>query len=131
MNTNQTELKALLISNAFSCSHSNVFTVEQDFNALLERGVDSVEKYLHEDAASYHYDAYKEIHGIRPRWIRYSELSLEEINRMNDLLIEESNFMAEMERTEQEEEKKFQKEVAARNEYKPNLAFESLGSLLN
>lgn len=34
---------------------------------------------LHETLASYHWDLYKEIHGIRPRWYRYSEMTVSEL----------------------------------------------------
>ena len=34
---------------------------------------------LHEALAGYHYDLYKEVHGIRPRWYCYSEMSVEEL----------------------------------------------------
>ena len=33
----------------------------------------------HEQLAAEHYDFYKEIHGIRPRWMNYEEMSVEEL----------------------------------------------------
>lgn len=34
---------------------------------------------LHEALSSYHWDLYKEVNGIRPRWYRYDEMSLEQL----------------------------------------------------
>ena len=44
-----------------------------------KQGVYTVADLLHNRAAADHYDYYKEVHGIRCRWMDYSKLTLEEI----------------------------------------------------
>ena len=49
---------------------------------------------------SYHYDLYKEVHGIRPRWMRPEDYTVEEWQAQIDRLIETE---AEDARREEEE----------------------------
>jgi hypothetical protein len=34
---------------------------------------------LHQNLAAMHYDLYKDVHGIRPRWVNYDALSIEQL----------------------------------------------------
>ncbi len=51
---------------------------------------------LHEALSEAHYDLYKEVHGIRPRWMRYEELSTPELEAtMISLMAEAEEAAAE------------------------------------
>ena len=52
------------------------------------------------DMYSYYYDLYKEVHGIRPRWMQPEDYTVEEWQAQIDRLLEEG---AEDARREQEE----------------------------
>ena len=58
----------------------------------------SVYDYLFENAASEYSDTYKSLNGIRPRWISFSSMRLEEVEAMLEKLYEECRI------AEQEEE---------------------------
>lgn len=47
-----------------------------------ENGVVTAADLIRRDTISTHSDLYKEIHNIRPRWVRYDSLSTEEIEEM-------------------------------------------------
>ena len=42
-------------------------------------GIETAEQLDHYLAQAEHYDAYKDVHGIRPRWMKYSEMTTAEI----------------------------------------------------
>lgn len=42
-------------------------------------GITTVDEYQHYLAQADHWDTYKDIHGIRPRWVNYAEMTTEEI----------------------------------------------------
>jgi predicted SprT family Zn-dependent metalloprotease len=54
------------------------------------RGVRTGEELDHYLAQAEHYDLYKEVHGIRPRWIDYSRMTTAEIEAMTLALCEEA-----------------------------------------
>lgn len=49
-----------------------------------EMGIETAEQFDHHRAMSAHYDGYKDLHGIRPRWIDYSIMTTAEIIEMTD-----------------------------------------------
>jgi len=55
----------------------------------------NVYEYLHCGAASEYSDFYKELNNIRPRWMRYSQMRLEEIEGMIDRLSREADLRQE------------------------------------
>jgi hypothetical protein len=55
----------------------------------------NVYAYLHCGAASEYSDWYKELNGIRPRWVRTSEMRLEEIEALVDGLSREADIRQE------------------------------------
>ena len=61
------------------------------------------------DMYGYHSDVYKEVHGIRPRWMRPEDYTLEEWQARIDRLLEEG---AEDARREQEAEERHARIVA-------------------
>lgn len=54
--------------------------VEEDVTYWHELDIYTPEQYEHAMAVSEHYETYKEIHGIKPRWIAYDDLTIEEID---------------------------------------------------
>lgn len=95
-----------------------------------EYNVFNVAQYEHFSAASFHYDFYKELNGIKPRWIDYSKMTLAEIEKEIDLLVKqqesEEKYEAELAKFEKEREEK----MALANAYKPNNVFSELKNLM-
>lgn len=54
-----------------------------------EYGVVSAADLIRRDAIATHSDSYKEMNGIRPRWVNYDALSTEEIEAMTERLYAE------------------------------------------
>ena len=52
--------------------------------------------------AATHYDFYKDVHGIRPRWMNYDAMSEEDLEKELDLLTKESEVVFAREKAEQE-----------------------------
>lgn len=50
-----------------------------------------------EQLAASHYDFYKSVHGIRPRWINYDDCSEEELELMMDQLSAENDIVVAQE----------------------------------
>lgn len=48
-----------------------------------------------EQLAATHYDYYKDVHGIRPRWFNYEAMSEEDLERELDLLAEEDKLVTQ------------------------------------
>ena len=71
---------------------------------------DNVYEYLHCGACGTYSDYYKDLHGIRPRWVRTSKMRLEEV----EALITELDTWAEAEiERRAEEEEAYQAQMAA------------------
>jgi len=50
-----------------------------DLAHWAEQGIYTVAQYEHHVAAAEHYDFYKEVNGIRPRWMDYDSMTTAEI----------------------------------------------------
>ena len=62
-----------------------------------EYGIYTVEQYEHHMAAMSLYDYYKDVHGIRPRWMNFDEMSIEDIEAEFRALDREAEAQAEVE----------------------------------
>lgn len=51
----------------------------------------------HDQLAATHYDFYKSVHGVRPRWINYDECSEQDLESMLDQLGAENDIQMAME----------------------------------
>ena len=60
-----------------------------------------------------HSDTYKEVHNIRPRWLRPEDRTVEEWQAMIDRLVEEGREMVRREREEVERQAAYTAEVTA------------------
>lgn len=65
------------------------------------------------DMHGFHSDVYKEVHNIRPRWLRPEDHTVEEWQVMIDRLIEEGQEIARLEREAAEAHARWQAEVTA------------------
>lgn len=66
-----------------------------------------------EQLASIHYDAYKDVHGVRPRWFNYDEMSEADLEKELELLSEQAEVVfAEEQALQQEAIKVFEARVA-------------------
>jgi hypothetical protein len=59
-------------------------TVVSDPAHWAEQGITTVAQYDHHMAAMTHYEVYRDIHGIKPRWIDYDSMTTEEIEEELD-----------------------------------------------
>lgn len=105
-------------------------TTVTDLDFWAEMEVTTIAQYEHHCAASTHYDFYKELNGIRPRFMDYQSMTVEQINAEIDLLHKQAEQEAEYERQFEEAEKAKQQRWKEANAYKPNLVFEGLDKLL-
>ena len=106
-------------------------TTVTDLDFWAEMDVTSVAEYEHYSAVSTHWDFYKELNGIRPRFMDYQSMTVEQIQAEIDLLHKQANQEMEYERKLEEERKAEEKRWKEANSYKPNLAFEGLDELLS
>ena len=65
-------------------------------------GIYCVPQYEHHEAVTTHYDRYKEVHGIRPRWVDYHLMSTDAIWGLVEDLNREQEREAEEQRIEEE-----------------------------
>lgn len=72
-----------------------------DLDHWAQYGVHTVEDFKRYELESYIWDCYKDVHGIRPRWINFSEMSTAEMQEMADNLAKEVTESIEREEKEQ------------------------------
>ena len=66
----------------------------------------------HDQLAATHYDYYKDVHGIRPRWMNYDAMSEQDIESELSALAEQANVVfAEEELAEEQAIKDFEARV--------------------
>lgn len=94
-------------------------------------GVTNIKTYEHSCAQSFHYDLYKEINGIRPRWMNYDAMTTEEINEDIDRLLKQQEYEEQYELECKALEIQRAKDLALANAYKPNNVFADLKSLIS
>lgn len=93
--------------------------------------IHTVEQLNHYLAQSCHYDFYKEIHGIRPRWYDYSKMTAEQIEGEIDLLVKEQEYQIEQEKEWKDEQSRIIQKRKKDNAYKPNNVFSELAVLFS
>ena len=101
-----------------------------DLEHWISNDVNSVDELEHTLAQACHYDFYKEIHGIKPRWILYSKMTTEEINKDIKSLEAEYDQMIIQEKEEKEAYSRMVQARKKRNSYKPNLVFSGLKEMM-
>lgn len=72
-----------------------------DLAHWAEYNVHTVEDFQRYELETYIWDCYKDVHGIRPRWINFSEMSTAEMQKMADDLAKEVKESIEREEQEQ------------------------------
>lgn len=87
----------------------------------------TIEQYEHYMASAAYIDIYKEINGIKPRWINFDAMSTEEIHAEISSM-SKAQMQRQMELREATEKRK--QALAHNNRYRPNHALAGLGELL-
>ena len=62
------------------------FSVVSDPAHWADYGITTVAQYEHYMAVADYVDTYKEVNGIKPRWVAFDELSIEDLGEMTDSL---------------------------------------------
>lgn len=104
--------------------------IETDLSYWAESGITTAEQFIHNELTTEHYELYNDTYGIKPRWFKYNEMTIEElrfeIKDINDAIARRKQNDID----EQEAEKLRVQETKAKNAYKPNLAFANLKELV-
>ena len=108
----------------------DAFSVTTEIEHWASYDIYSIEQFEHYDAQATHYDFYKEINGIRPRWMNYDKMTTADIEAEIHLLILEQQENEVLEREERNEYSRMVQKRKANNAYQPNLAFSGLKGLL-
>lgn len=99
MTDSQKALSAYLVNlNAQAKENGSPFEIVTELDHWASYGVYSVEEFELFDARCTLWDAYKDVHGIRPRWMNIWEMSLEAVNAELESL--QSQLRAEREAEE-------------------------------
>jgi len=89
-------------------------TVVEDAAHWNEMGIHTPEQFERYMLESYIYDTYKDVNGIRPRWIQFDQMSIDELQKMADDLACEIDYECnKMERRNQEAKEAKESEVKA------------------
>jgi hypothetical protein len=72
-----------------STEPDSVFKLVEDPEHWASVGVYTGHDLAHALAVQYHSDTYKDIHGIRPRWMEYGNMSVEDIEKETEMLMQE------------------------------------------
>lgn len=107
-----------------------IMRVEADIIALAKEGIKTIEDFKHDEARTTHYDLYKEVYNIKPRWYNYENMTAEEIEAENKVLYTQLEQQIVRRKEEKEAESRMIQERKKRNYYKPNFAFSDLKSLI-
>lgn len=78
------------------------FLVDENLDRLADRGITTPEEFDLSEARTQLWDYYKEIHGIRPRWMNVWEMSMDEVQAELDSLSRSAKYFAELEREAEE-----------------------------
>jgi hypothetical protein len=68
------------------------FLIMDDIKRWAKYGIDSVEKFEREMLIESIYNAYKDKRGVKPRWINFREMSMEELIQMEKEVFEMSEY---------------------------------------
>lgn len=84
-----------------------------DLDHWAEQGITSVAQYERRNTEMFIWDVYKDVHGIRPRFLNMSEMSDEELNEFADRLANEAEEEAKREAAREEKAvEKFEAKIA-------------------
>ena len=77
-------------TNRFACTYVD------DLSYWNEMGVFTVEDFQRNELESTVWDLYKSVHGIRPRWVNFKEMSIKELETAVQNLHETAKWQAEL-----------------------------------
>ena len=110
--------------------NGSIFSLVDELSHWHDYNIYTVAQFDHYDAQTTHYELYNDVHEIKPRWIKYSEMTTEQINAEIDSLVEESKSQEQREKENAEEYSRIVQQRKAKNSYKPNNAFAGLKDLM-
>ena len=90
------------------------FSVVSDPAHWADYGITTVAQYEHYMAVADYVDTYKEVNGIKPRWVAFDELSIEDLGEMTDSLYAQAHAEREW---EAEDDAWIEKNAAANHRY--------------
>lgn len=133
----QLELKAFLDKRAEeNCKKAEAnpdttyFNLTTDVDHWIESGINSVDEFEHNEAASTFSDFFKELNGFRPRHLKISTMTTAELNleidSLNEQQLAEDQYQADFQKSE--DAKALARKEA--NKYQPNHALAGLGDLM-
>lgn len=124
----QLELQAYIqAENEKAVQAGAMFTTTDEIEHWAEYGIFNIEQYRHFSAVGCYIDVYKSIHGIKPRWMDFSQMTTEQIYEDLDHMVKAEQ------RWEQEQKEAEAKIIAERkrnNQYRPNNPFAGLDQLI-
>ena len=101
-----------------------------DITHWAEVGINSIEEYIHDSLATSYSEFYKEIHGIKPRWINYNDMSISDLEKEIASLVEQSKSNEEREEQYILEENQREAQRIKDNAIPKNSPFAGLNGLL-
>lgn len=128
---NNTFQAYLLETYSYLDKNSDMFAKVIDIQYWENQNIKTIEEHKHHLLVSEHWDFYKEVNGIRPRFMNYSKMTIAELEAEIEMLQRQADFNDEMEQLAKEQEEKEIKDRIAKNAYKPNLAFANLKDLMS
>ena len=108
----------------------SLFSTSTDLQHLIYSGINTIEEYEHSNAVTEHYELYREMYGIKPRWILYDDMTTEEIVKDIKKMMNEYDLIELREKEEADELSRIIQKRKAKNAYKPNNVFSDLKSLI-
>jgi hypothetical protein len=124
----QLELKQYIVEdNRKAIEDGMMFTMTECLDHWSRMDVFNVEQYKKLCVVESYIDIYKDINGIKPRWVNFDAMSYEDVAKELDDMIQCENQARE---TEVEKDRRYQAEQKERNKYIPNNAFSGLNLLL-
>lgn len=102
-------------------------TTTSDLDHWASYDIFTIDQYEHYMASAAYIDTYKEINGIKPRWINFDAMTTAQINaELDDML--EAELRKQTERSEAQTQR--EQALAHNNRYRPNNPFSDLGALM-
>lgn len=108
-----------------------ICTPVSDIDHWAECGIFNIAQYEHSSAVGIYMDVYKDVHGVKPRWMNFNQMTTEEIYQELDNLTKQAELQRLDEEAYEAEQKRLHQERKKLNSYKPNLPFANLKSLMS
>ena len=85
--------------------------VTDDLEHWLGYGIETVDQYDRYEVETAHWELYRDIHGIKPRWMDYKSMTVEEIQAEVDSMVKCETERREEELAEQERVERIERDA--------------------